>query len=71
MLDRTDTIPNWTPAAFDAVDFFAEELSSAASPGLGSLDDVQYAATPEPGTGLLLALGLAGAAAARGSRRSG
>jgi hypothetical protein len=71
LLDRTDTLPGWTPAAFDAIDFFAGELSSAASPGLGSLDDVQYAATPEPGTGLLLALGLAGAAAARGSRRSG
>jgi hypothetical protein len=65
LVDRTDLLPGWTPADFNALTFFGGELGAGDTPGIGSLDNVGYAAVPEPGSFALLALGLAGAAALR------
>jgi len=58
VVDRTDVIPGWTPTEFDAIAFFDGELSGGDVAGLGSLDKVDYAAVPEPGTLALASLGL-------------
>ena len=65
LVDRSDALPGWTPADFDALTFFGGELGAGDTAGLGSLDNVGYAAVPEPGSFTLLALGLAGAARLR------
>jgi hypothetical protein len=58
VVDRTDAIPGWTATDFDAIAFFDGELSGPSVAGLGSLDNVYYAAVPEPGTLALASLGL-------------
>jgi hypothetical protein len=69
LLDETRAIPSWSPTDFDVVTFSSGQLSASGTAGLGTLDNVAYAAVPEPGSASLLALGLA--AAARLRRRSG
>jgi len=64
LVDRQDTLPDWAPADFDVLAFFSGQLSGGASAGRGTIDDVAYAAVPEPGTWALLGLGLLGAGAA-------
>lgn len=58
VVDRTDVIPGWTAPDFDAIAFFDGELSGGDVAGQGSLDNVDYAAVPEPGTLALASLGL-------------
>ncbi|HTY17811.1 MAG TPA: PEP-CTERM sorting domain-containing protein [Myxococcota bacterium] len=64
VIDRTDVIPGWTATDFDAIAFFDGELSEPDVAGLGSLDNVSYAAVPEPGTLSLVSLGLVAASLA-------
>jgi len=59
LVDRIDAIPNWSPATFDALAFFGGELGAGDGAGQGSLDNVAWAAVPEPGAPTLFGVGLA------------
>jgi hypothetical protein len=74
IVDQTDEIPGWTPAAFDAITFFGGELDAFDAAGIGTLDAVAYTAVPEPSVLALLGLcafglGVTGRRARRGSER--